>query len=94
MYPIDIKGVARKLKCDERILFGRLYYDMRERYKSGNHSIFEPVAGSDRHTVNFPYLVGLLAQIRDDAQRQWLTWTFSLLALVISAFSLLVNLTK
>lgn len=47
-----------------------------------------------RLCINFPYLVAILSSMRDDAQRQWLTWTFSLLALVVSAFSLLVSLSK
>lgn len=97
--PVNLTAIAQQLGCNVHILFGRFYSDLRQRYNADrregfSHSIFEPKAGPDRHCVNFPYLVAILAGMREEAQRQWLTWTLSLLALAVSAFSLLVNLSK
>jgi hypothetical protein len=90
--PIDIPAVAERLRCEPRLLFGRLHYDMGTRYKhrSPNDanlilaSVFEMAAGDKRHVINFPYVVALLAGMQSENRRNWAAVALSIFAVVVS----------
>lgn len=88
--PIDVAGLAEKLKTHPNELFGRLYYhlDHKYRYKQdGGASVhlFSLAVAGDRHCIHFPYLAALLAERRTEHRR-------SLFSIVISIISLMVAL--
>jgi hypothetical protein len=95
--PVDIDEVAKKLGTDAHILFGRLYYhlDERYRYQQDNGSmvhLFAIVVGDEKHCINFPYLVGLLADYRLQDRRNLWALGISILSIVIAAAALLAQL--
>ena len=62
--PINIPRIAKKLKNDAHILFGRLYYhlDQKHRYKQDDGSsvhLFAFQVGNERHCINYPYLAAM-----------------------------------
>ncbi|WP_243049333.1 hypothetical protein [Dyella sp. RRB7] len=96
-FPIDVAAVAKKLRCSTHILFGRLYHDLAKRYDPATEpnvsgAVFLIQAGSDRHCIHFPYMVAILAGLREQRRVQVYTWAISLAALALSAASLLVSL--
>jgi hypothetical protein len=97
-FPIDVVAVAKKLRCSTHILFGRLYHDLAKRYDPATEqnvsgAVFQIQAGTERHCIHFPYMVAILAGMREQRRVQLYTWAISLTALVISGVSLLLNLT-
>lgn len=99
LVPVDIPTVAKRLGCTPELLFGRLYYDMgtRLRYRDPKDprvtlaSIFEPVAGSVRHVVNFPYLTAVLAGQEEQRRRDLWTTGLAVLAIVVAVGSAIVQ---
>lgn len=94
--PMDLSLVAAELRTDPHILFGRLYYDLdnRYRYKNDDASIvhlFAFAVGEDRHCVNYPYLAGVLAGMRQESSIQRWTLVISAVSLVISFVALLLG---
>src|SRR5262245_19645156 len=67
--PIDITAIARSFGVDDDIIFGRLYYhlDKKHGYKdeSGNtvHAFYS-FSGPEGHSVNFPLVSSILADLR------------------------------
>jgi hypothetical protein len=89
LVPIDCKVIAKHLKLDPNLVFGRLYYHLDKKYgykrEDGSHvSLFSLQSGSDRHTVNFPLLAAVLAELEQSYYR------FTL-PLFISAFALFIS---
>lgn len=90
--PIDVEAVARRLGVDKHLLFGRLHYDMGTRLKHRDPkdpnltlaSVFEPLVGSQRHSVNFPYLAAVLAGLEEQRRRDLWTTGLAILALVVA----------
>lgn len=82
--PIDLYGIATKLRCTPEILHGRLLYDMGTRWESRDPadvkmvrvSILAKRIGEELHVVHFPYLVGILAGL--DEQRRRDLWAVGL----------------
>lgn len=97
MVPIDIDGVASKLGCDKRLLFGYLFYhlDHKHSYKTGENSsvhLFAPRVGDLRNAVNFPLLAAILAG--HDQEHSKFAWSLgvSLVALALSVGSIIAQL--
>ena len=69
--PMDLDMLAKKLRCDPDLLFGRLYYHMNGKYgsKTGDGddvSFFLMRLGQDKHVVNFPLMTSVLADLKED----------------------------
>ncbi len=97
--PIDVRAVAKRLGCNAELLFGRLYYhlDHRYRYKQDSGSLvplFSLQAGTKRHTINFPYLVAVLAEHQQEYRNRLWSLGISIVAIVLSVASLAVNFYK
>ena len=91
--PIDVESVASQLKVDSDIVFGRLYYDLDNRYgyKQDDDSrvnFFAMRVGSDAHCVNFPYLSSILAGLRDESRKYRLATGMAITSLFLSVISL------
>ena len=96
---IDIRAVAECLGCNAELLFGRLYYHLSNKYKYKQEggaivSLFYMKAGEKRHVVNFPYLAAVLAEHEQEYRNRLWSLGLSILALVLSVASLVVNFYK
>lgn len=94
--PIDCKEIARKLKVDRDIIFGRLYYhlDKKHGYIESNGSkvhLFAFQVGKDRHAVHFPLLSAIVAEHETSWFRFNLPIVISTIALVTSILGALSN---
>jgi hypothetical protein len=94
---IDVKEVAKELKCKPELLFGFLYYhlDAKHRYKQGENTsvhLFALKVGEKRHGVNFPFLAALLANHDLEHRRQLWSVGISLLALALSAGAIVAQI--
>jgi hypothetical protein len=90
--PIDCEEIAKKLKVDGDIVFGRLYYHLEKKHgytqtDGAKVSLFSMKTGEDRHTVNFPLLSALVAE-------QHTSWFRFNLPILISSFALLISILK
>lgn len=95
--PIECKAVAKKLKVDPDIVFGRLYYHLEKQYgyKQDDGSLvhfFTLSVGSDVKCVNFPLLMSVLAGLLHEHRKFWISTSIAVLALMVSAISLTVSL--
>jgi hypothetical protein len=96
---IDVPAIAEKLECKAELLFGRLYYhlDQKYRYKQDNGALvplFYLKVGEKRHAIHFPYLAAILSGLEHEHRKQAWALSISLLALVLSVASLVVNFIK
>ena len=87
--PIDCKLIARKLKVDGDIVFGRLYYHLQEKYgynrDDGSKVAFFTLAlAGDRHCINFPLMASVLAGLEEESSKAQRATQLSTLAIVIS----------
>ncbi|WP_415765017.1 hypothetical protein [Pseudomonas sp. ZB1P45] len=87
--PIDCKLIARKLKVDGDIVFGRLYYHLQEKYgynrDDGSKVAFFTLAlAGDRHRINFPLMASVLAGLEEESSKAQQAMLLSTLAIVIS----------
>ena len=97
--PIDCASIAERLGVDGDIVFGRLYYDLDNRYgytkgDGTKVSFFAFVVGKDRHCVNLPLLASVLAGLRHENKRFMVTTWIAIIALIISSVSLGVTICK
>ena len=97
--PIDIRQVARDLRMDENVLFGRLYYDLDRRYRYRQDDgayvhLFSLVVGDDRHAIHLPYLAGILAKSRSDWNRFWIATVIASISLAVSILSLWLSVSS
>lgn len=97
MIEIDVKAIAKKLKCDKDILFGYLYYhlDRKHRYSVGVNSfvhLFTPTVGQLNNAINLPYLAAILAS--QDQEHSKFIWSLgvSLVALALSVGSIVAQI--
>ena len=91
--PIDVTAVAKRLRCSQHILFGRLYHDLAKRYDpetrpNTSGAVFQLQAGKDRHCIHFPYMVSILAGMREQRRVQLFTWAIAVAALALSIASI------
>ncbi|BBO66099.1 hypothetical protein DSCA_00290 [Desulfosarcina alkanivorans] len=87
--PIDCSAIARKLKVDDDIIFGRLYYhlDKKFRYKQDDGSnvhLFAVEVGGDKNAINFPLLSAVVADLQQSYFRYNLPLIISIVALAAS----------
>lgn len=91
--PIDCSAIARELRVDPDIVFGRLYYHLDKKYgytqdNGAKVHLFTMAVGEDLHAVHFPMLSAVLAEV----QQSWFRFTAPLVisgvALVVSVVSL------
>lgn len=94
--PIDCKLIARELNVDADIVFGRLYYDMQERFgytrQDGSKvAFYTPIAGELNRCINFPMLASVLAGLEEEnSKAQWAIY-LSLCATVVSIIAIVVT---
>ena len=93
--PIAIMALAKRFRCDEDLIFGRLYYHMNAKYGSQTGSgdpvnVFSMRIGGDRHCVNFPLLASVLSDLQDERKRFIVSTRLAGLSLVVSAASILI----
>ena len=95
--PIDLEKIAAQLGIDEDIIFGRLYYDLENRYgyKTGDNvavSFFAMKVGGDRHAINFPYMSSVLAVLREENRKYRIATTMAFISLGISIISFTISI--
>lgn len=93
--PIDIHQIAKELKVDDDIIFGRLYYHLENKYGYKNDDktsvhLFTLMAGKDRHCINYPYAASILADLRDANKKYQAATAIAVLSLFISLVSILL----
>jgi len=86
--PIDCEVIAKDLRVDPDIIFGRLYYHLDKKYgytqpDGSKVHLFTLAVGTDRHAVNFPLLSAVLAELEQ-------SWIRFIVPLLISLFALLI----
>lgn len=91
--PIDCAEVAKSLKVDPDIVFGRLYYHLDKKYGYTNSDgsrvhLFAFAIGTDRHAVNFPLLSAVLAELEESAFRFNAPFVLSAAAILLSILAL------
>jgi hypothetical protein len=91
--PIDCKMIAKELDVDGDIVFGRLYYHLEKKHgytrsDGSNVAFFSLMVGADRHCVNFPLLVSVLAGLKEDSSKFQLSTWLSAFAVLIAAVAL------
>jgi hypothetical protein len=91
--PIDIMALSRKFRCDEDLIFGRLYYHFNSKF--GSHTgegdkvnFFNIRLGQDRHCVNFPLLASVLSDLQDERRRFLISTRLAALSLIVSSVSI------
>ncbi|MDU8644366.1 hypothetical protein RYA97_04415 [Pseudomonas syringae group sp. 26L6] len=94
--PINCERVAKKLKVDKDIVFGRLYYHLQQRhaYKKEDGTLvpfFSLGVGKEIRCVNFPLLDSVLASLHADHAKFLWSFGFSTAAVVISIISLCIR---
>jgi hypothetical protein len=90
--PVDCEKIAKELKIDGDIVFGRLYYHLNKKhgYTQDDGSkvlLFLMKTDEERHSVNFPLLSALVAE-------QHTSWFRFNIPIVISSFALLISMLK
>lgn len=92
--PIDIHVLAKRFDTDPDMIFGRLYYHLRGKYRQpmGDQVLefFQMRVGPDHHCVNFPFLASVLADLREEQHRFVVSTRIAALSLVISLISITV----
>lgn len=97
--PIDIPQIARDLKVDDDIVFGRLYYHLNQKHgyqqDDGAHvNFFTMRSGGDRHCVNFPLIASVLADLRAEHRKYRLATSMAIVSFVISIASFLISILR
>ncbi|PHS33622.1 MAG: hypothetical protein COA82_08185 [Alkaliphilus sp.] len=94
--PIDVVKIAKRLNVDPDIVFGRLYYHLDKKYAyerldGSKVHLFALKAGADHHVVNFPLLSAVLSDLEEAKNRYTRVTAISVLALFVSAISLIAS---
>ena len=99
LIPIDITLIAKKLKVDVDIIFGRLYYHLEKKYRyscsddgSKVVAFFALKAGTDSNCINFPYMASVLANLREREKKYSIATKIAILSLCIAGLSLIVSI--
>lgn len=95
--PVDCAQIAKELKTEPDIVFGRLYYHLERKHgyvQSDGTKVpfFTLKAGGDAKCVNFPLLVSVLADLQQDGKRFAISTAVAFLSLGVSIGSMLVAL--
>jgi len=94
--PVDIEGIARELRVDGDIVFGRLYYHLEEKYgytRPGGERVhfFALEVGGDRHCVNFPLMASVLAGLQEEDRKFQLATWIAVISLLISVAAICIS---
>ena len=96
--PIDVEAIAKDLRVDSDIVFGRLYYHLNKKHgyraEVGGHvPFFDLRTGPDEiHTVHLSLLASVLADLRDRAKKyKTATWIASA-SLVVSVLAISISI--
>ena len=93
--PIDCDLIAKNLNMDPEIVFGRLYYHLEKKHgyknSTGVVNFFRLKIDKGRHVINFPLLSAVLAEEEQSFLRFTIPITLSLIALVVSVFTLVTK---
>ena len=97
--PIDIQSIADDLSIDGDIIFGRLYYDLEQRYGYKNDDgsrvcFFSLEVGGERHAINFPYAASILARLRDENKKYRTAIVIAIISLFVAFVSLAISLAR
>ncbi len=92
---IDCRKVAENFDTNGDIIFGRLYYDIGNRYSyetsdKSKVSLFALKVGGDMHCIHFPYLSSVVSDLRHQNNKTRFTLIASFAAVTISLASLIV----
>lgn len=100
--PIDISVLARALKMEPELVFGRLYYHLAPKYgRTGvqptmpffDKTFPNTITGQpDLHVVNFPLLESVLASLEYEERKFRLPFTVSALSLGIAILAVVANI--
>ena len=92
--PLDLPKIAAALGVDGDIVFGRLHYDMEQRYgfMSGKVRVpfFELSLSDEKHVIHFPYMASVLARLRDESNKFRIATGIAFFSLAVSFISLAV----
>ena len=94
--PIDCEKIAKSLKVDVDIIFGRLYYHLEYRYgykrddESSVHFFVRKIGG-DFNCINFPLMSSVLANLLMEKRKFWTATTISVLSLLVSLISISIS---
>ncbi|MFA5078718.1 MAG: hypothetical protein WC541_04450 [Dehalococcoidia bacterium] len=94
--PIDINLIAKSLKVDEDIVFGRLYYHLNKkfRYKQEDGSsveFFSLLVADIPNCINFPYLASVLADLKDKDEKYQTSTYIAFFSLFIALLSFVIS---
>ena len=97
--PIDIDALARDMRVDGDIVFGRLYYHLENRYGYMKDDgslvhLFALKVGDDGHCINFPYAGSVLASLRDENRKYRTATAVAVVSLVVAAVSLCISIIR
>jgi len=95
--PIDIAAIAKDLKVDGDIIFGRLYYHLEDKYGYNRQNgarvhFFALNMESDHHVINFPFLGSILANLRQEDRKFRIATISAIVALFVSGLALLFSI--
>ena len=91
--PIDIAAIAKGLRVDPDIIFGRLYYHFESKYgyeqpNGARVYFFAQNLGSEHHCVHFPYVGSVLASLREEDRKFHVSTLIAGAAVLISFIAL------
>jgi hypothetical protein len=95
--PIDVVTIAKHFSVDPDIIFGRLYYHLEPKYgfaqaDGSKVHFFALQVGSDKHTVQFPLLAAVMANLREEKNKHLVSTWISVAAIIISIIALITSL--
>ncbi|MFA5375339.1 MAG: hypothetical protein WC455_06275 [Dehalococcoidia bacterium] len=95
--PIDVKIIADDLGVDPDIIFGRLYYDLDQKYRyeqpdGSTVHFFARQLNEDHNCVNFPYMASVLSKLREENKKYRIATTLAIVSLFVSAVALLISI--
>ncbi|MEQ8534519.1 MAG: hypothetical protein RIB86_21880 [Imperialibacter sp.] len=99
--PIDVNKIGEELGVDGDIIFGRLYYHLNNKFRYlkedgvrveffANH--IGPFGNEDTHCVQFPYLVSVLADLKDEDRKFRIATLAATVSIFISIVSLIISI--
>jgi hypothetical protein len=96
--PVDCEEIARQLRVDGDIVFGRLYYHMDQKYsyrQADGHarvSFFTRDLEPGRDVINFPLMSSVLAGLRADQGRHDRNTWLSVSAIIVAFIAALISM--
>ena len=87
--PIDCKLIAKKLKADPELVYGRLYYHLANVYKYQQEKdveakLFEFKVGGQLHCIQFPILASAVANLKAEHRKYQSTLIASMFAVIVA----------